>query len=110
MNSLLISTRKINELIFYLKLYKFNNPINMYYRTINGIKYDNKLLIMAEEYQSQLLTDDQAWFLIEACSDGSNFTKIELETLNYISEQYDFSVNMTDKLKLILFMCYSLVN
>jgi len=82
----------------------------MYYRTINGIKYDNNLLIMAEEYQSELLSDDQVWLLIEACSDGSNFTKIELETLNYISENYTFSENMTVKLKLILFMCYSLVN
>ena len=81
----------------------------MYYKTIDGIKYDHKLLMMAEEYQSNLLTDEQAWSLIEACSDGSNFTKIELETLNYISNQYNFTENMTAKLKLILFMCYSLV-
>ena len=91
-------------------MYMLNNPTNMYYRTIDGIKYDNNMLVMVEEYQSQLLTDEQTWLLIESCSDGSNFTAVELETLNYIAGNYKFSENMTGKLKLILFMCYSLVN
>ena len=84
----------------------------MYYRTLNGIKYDHNLLVMAEKFQDEesALSDNQVWQLISSCTGRiRNFTKIELITLSYIQRNFILSPQMQEQLKMILFMCYSLI-
>ena len=83
----------------------------MYYRTLNGIKYDHNLLVMAERFQDEegALSDNEVWQLITSCTDTGNFTKIELITLSYIQGKFKLSPQMQEQLRMILFMCYSLI-
>ena len=83
----------------------------MYYRTLNGIKYDHNLLVMAERFQDEegALSDNEVWQLITSCTDTGNFTKTELITLSYIQGKFILSPQMQEQLRMILFMCYSLI-
>ncbi len=83
----------------------------MYYRTLNGIKYDHNLLVMAEKFQDEesALSDNEVWQLILSCTDTGNFTKTKLITLSYIQEIFILSPQMREQLRMILFMCYSLI-
>ena len=84
----------------------------MYYRTLNGIKYDHNLLVMAEKFQDEesVLSDNEVWQIISSCTcRQSNFTKTELITLSYIQGNFILSPQMQEQLRMILFMCYSLI-
>mgnify|MGYP003332572272 FL=1 len=83
----------------------------MYYRTLNGIKYDHNLLVMAEKFQDEenALSDNEVWQIIKSCTDTGNFTKTELITLSYIQGHFILSPQMQEQLRMILFMCYSLI-
>ena len=84
----------------------------MYYRTLNGIKYDHNLLVMAEKFQNEecFLSDNQMWQLIKSCNDAGKFTQTELITLKYIQDNFMLSPQMQEQLRMILFMCYSLID
>jgi|TARA_B110001452_G_scaffold146178_2_gene121517 hypothetical protein len=83
----------------------------MYYRTLNGIKYDHNLLVMAEKFQDEesALSDNEVWQIMKSCTDTGNFTKTELITLSYIQGNFILSPQMQEQMRMILFMCYSLI-
>ena len=82
-----------------------------YYKVIDGNKYDKNLLQSAERFQREdsFIDDNCAWQIIQQCKDGGKFTKIELDTLNYIFSNFKFSITMCEQFGVILFLCNSLV-
>tara|TARA_Y100000741_G_scaffold172563_1_gene130788 strand:+ start:5799 stop:6065 length:267 start_codon:yes stop_codon:yes gene_type:complete len=81
-----------------------------YYTQINNVKYDKKLIDMAEKYKSEdnSLTWKNMISMLNSCRDAGKFTKIELSTVNYIYDNYTFDSDTKQHLNLILFLCNSL--
>ena len=81
-----------------------------YYTLINNVKYDRKLVDLAEQYKTE--DDTLSWqsvnAILHSCKDGGKFTKIELATVNYIKDNYAFDYDTKQLLELILFLCSSL--
>ena len=81
-----------------------------YYTLINNIKYDRKLVDLAEQYKTE--DDTLSWksvnAILHSCKDAGKFTKIELATINYINDNYAFDYDTKQLLNLILFLCKSL--
>ena len=81
-----------------------------YYKVIDGKKYDKELLTKADHFQTgeSFIDDNCTWQIIMHCEDGGKFTKIELDTLNYIFNNFNFSTTMREQFRIILFLCNSL--
>ena len=81
-----------------------------YYTLINNVKYDRKLIELAEQYKTE--DDTLSWkslnLILHSCKDAGKFTKIELTTINYINDNYAFDYDTKQLLNLILFLCNSL--
>ena len=80
-----------------------------YYKQINNVKYDRKLLsialrMMSEDRLLQINEDDMQKLWHEA-EDGGRVTECEKQTLEYICNNYESSASaksyLTDKLKTV---------
>ncbi len=78
-----------------------------YYSTINNVKYDRKLIELAEKYKT--CDDTLSWesvnAILHSCKDAGVFTQTEYLTIKYINDQYSFDYDTKQLLELILFLC-----
>ena len=66
-----------------------------YYKTIKGIRYDRALLEAVDERISSQpegrISEKNIGEIVELSKDGGRITETELETLKYISENYNLT-------------------
>ncbi|MDA7803557.1 hypothetical protein N8987_03160 [Crocinitomix sp.] len=66
-----------------------------YYKTIDGVKYDGKLIELADRLTSGAgdgrLSKDDASTVLEAVKDGSTYTEIEKDTVKYLRDNYNWT-------------------
>ncbi|MCB9223910.1 MAG: hypothetical protein R2780_12495 [Crocinitomicaceae bacterium] len=66
-----------------------------YYKTIDGIKYDGELLMLAEKLTSGKgdgrLSVDDANQIFASVKDGGTYTDIEKNTISYIRKNYNWT-------------------
>lgn len=78
---------------YFIELYKTTNT--SYYKIINKIKYDNKLLQLANSLTKKQgdgrISEDDIKQLHQEAYDGIGITDTELNTLKYIKNNYNFT-------------------
>ena len=66
-----------------------------YYKTINGVKMDKELLVLADEAVAGRgdgrISKTDAASLLEAVKDGNSYTDVEKDTVKYIRENYKWT-------------------
>lgn len=67
----------------------------MAYTQIDGVKYEKELLDLAEKHTTGKgegkISKDEVLDLIASAQDGSTVTEIELATLHYIRNNFEFT-------------------
>jgi len=66
-----------------------------YYKTIDGNKYDGKLIELAEKLTAGAgdgrLSKDDATVLLDAVKDGNVYTDIEKDTVAYLRDNFNWT-------------------
>ena len=66
-----------------------------YYKTIDGVKYDGKLIELADELTAGAgdgrLSQDDASKLLKDVKDGDVYTDVEKDTVAYLRDNYNWT-------------------
>lgn len=66
-----------------------------YYKTINGVKYDGRLIALAETLTAGggdgRISKEDASQILKAVKDGNSYTDIEKDTVKYLRDNYKWT-------------------